>query len=173
MLIARSTLCQLPMTVAIARTIVSIERPLHSQVSARKPSVPSDSVDSFCSNVSIWVATAALRSRSSLRLSSSTFFSSMRARRAGDGPAPPETEDPRRWEENGRGGMDIVMTREVVGAAIAVTPGCCLVDGGRDFVVGALFQWPCRGAPRTGGPMSRANTCPALLRPLWHVKCEM
>lgn len=48
------------------------------------PSVPSDSVDSFCARASIWEATAALRSRSSFRCCSSAFFSSIRASRAGD-----------------------------------------------------------------------------------------
>lgn len=67
----------------------------------------------------------------------------MRARRAGDGPPPPETEEPRRWDENGRGGIDIVMDGVVVGAAVAVTreceSGCCWIDGGR-VLLSVLFS---------------------------------
>lgn len=41
-------------------------------------------MDSFSSRASIWVATAALKSLSSFRFSSSAFFSSIRASSAGD-----------------------------------------------------------------------------------------
>lgn len=67
MLIALSTLCQLLRTRAMA-------------------SVPSERVASFCASASICVAIAALRSRSSLRFSSSAFFSLTLATRAGDWP---------------------------------------------------------------------------------------
>jgi len=67
MLIALSTLCQLARTKAIA-------------------SVPLESVASFCSKASIWDAMAALSWRSSLRFSSSAFFSFTRATSAGDWP---------------------------------------------------------------------------------------
>lgn len=82
MLMARRTLCQLPMTsaMAVGRVSTFAMRLLEPFI----PSVPSDSVASFCSRASICDATAALRSRSSLRLSSSAFFSLTRATRAGD-----------------------------------------------------------------------------------------
>lgn len=48
--------------------------------------MPSESVASFCSRASICDATAALRSRNSLRFSSSAFFSFTRATSAGDCP---------------------------------------------------------------------------------------
>ena len=82
---ARSTLCQLPMTVAIAvnRRQRFFPRSL-CRARLQIPSVPSDKVDTFFSRASICAATAPLRSRSSLRCSSSALFSSMRAMRAGD-----------------------------------------------------------------------------------------
>lgn len=63
------------------------------------PSVPSERVPSFCSRASICDATAALKSRSSLRFSSSAFFSFTRATRAGDWPpAPGPREGCRMWD---------------------------------------------------------------------------
>lgn len=90
MLMARSTLCQLPTTAAIA-------------------SVPSDNVDSFSSKASIWVATAALRSLSSFRFSSSAFFSSIRASSAGDcGAEAAELLAARKCDEKDLVGYDIL-----------------------------------------------------------------
>lgn len=67
------------------------------------PSVPSDRVDSFFSKASICPATAALKSRSSLKLSSSAFFSSMRASNAGDCPVDEvEALGARIWDESDR-----------------------------------------------------------------------
>jgi len=83
MLIALSTLCQLARTKAIA-------------------SVPLERVASFCSKASIWDAMAALSWRSSLRFSSSAFFSFTRATSAGDWPvdaALADKEGCRMWPE--------------------------------------------------------------------------
>lgn len=116
MLIARKTVVQLPITMAIAVKRWSalkrgyLSRTIHC---LDQPSVPSERVASFCSSASIWVATAALRSRSSFKFSSSAFFSLTRATNAGGGPVEPALALPamdgcRMWVESGRVGNDMV-----------------------------------------------------------------
>jgi hypothetical protein len=68
------------------------------------PSVPSDNVASFSSNICICPAKAALKSLSCFRFSSSAFFSLIRARSIGDCPpdAELEVEPCRRCDGSGR-----------------------------------------------------------------------
>ncbi|OAQ79826.1 hypothetical protein VFPBJ_05411 [Purpureocillium lilacinum] len=81
---------------------------MHAFVPRDIPSVPSESVETFCSSASICVATAALRSRSSLRCSSSALFSSMRATSAGDCDAvDADTLGPRICVDRDRVGYDM------------------------------------------------------------------
>lgn len=80
--------------------------------------MPSDKVDSFCSRASICDATAALKSRSSFRFSSSAFFSLTRAISAGDWPVEDEggaIEGCRMCEGIDRVGYDIVIDLSTVG----------------------------------------------------------
>lgn len=66
-------------------------------------------MDSFSSRASIWVATAALKSLSSFKFSSSAFFSSIRARSAGDcGAEAVELLGARRCDEKDLVGYDIL-----------------------------------------------------------------
>lgn len=102
-LIARRTLCQFDKTAATANieprlVTLSILEIIDS------PSVPSDKVESFSSNVCICIARPALRSLSSFRLSSSVFFSLMRATSSGDcvEACEPPMEGCRRLEVSGR-----------------------------------------------------------------------
>lgn len=66
-------------------------------------------MDNFSSRASIWVATAALKSLSSFRFSSSAFFSSIRASNAGDcGTEAVELLPARRCDEKDLVGYDIL-----------------------------------------------------------------
>lgn len=89
------------------------------------PSVPFDRVDNFCSRASIWFATAALRSRISLRCSSSAFFSSMRANSAGDCPLV-EALGARIWEDNDRVGYDMISEMLCASFYIAFLPSIAI-----------------------------------------------
>ena len=77
-----------------------------AHIEQRLPSVPSESVDSFSSNICICPAKPALKSLNCLRFSSSAFFSSMRASNIGDcpdeDPKVPAMEPCRKCEGRGR-----------------------------------------------------------------------
>jgi len=119
MLIARKTLCQLERTAATA--VLPVRRfILYRSIIEHIPSVPFDNVDSLSSSSCIWFASWALRSRSSIRLFNSTFFSLTRARSAGGcGPPGPDIEGWRRLEDGAR----CMVTNGV--------PLCSQIDTGR------------------------------------------
>lgn len=113
MFMACRTLFQLPITIAIALTGRQHQNGRKWETTTGSiPSVPSESVESFCSSASIWDAIAALRSRNSFRCSNSALFSFTRTTRAGGGPveAFPPIEGCRICVDSDRVGNDILVS---------------------------------------------------------------